>query len=271
MNSHQPPTPNSAAAPEPPPATYVSEAKRLANLANAQLSSGPTSIDGKAKSSLNAVKTGLTGRTVLLHTDDVAAYQQHVADYEKELRPAGQRECDLVQSIADSAWRLQRIPALEMAIYAQGRVQFANQFDDHEPALRPALIELHTALAYEKQLRNLQLQESRLHRRREKDLAELRQAQSDRRNRDTNNLETASRLLTQAKRTNKPCDPTDEAAFLSELKTKIGVGFEFSLSDIEAYNAGGSPVLEIAYTAFKRALASRNKELQPAISLGTAG
>ena len=270
MNPYQPPTPAAAAAPEPPAVTYVSEAKRLANIANAQLSSGPTSLDGKAKSSLNAVKTALTGRTVLLHTDDVAAYQLHVADYEKELRPVGQRECDLVQSIADSAWRLQRVPALEMAIYAQGRVQFANQFNDHESALRPSLIELHTSLIYEKQLRNLQIQESRLHRRREKDLAELRQAQSERRNRDTNNLETASRLLTQAKRANKAFDSKEEAAFLTDLKTKIGGGFEFSLSDIQAYSAGGT-VLEIGYTAFKRALIARNNTTETVISLQTAG
>lgn len=269
MSSHQPPTLHSAAAPEPPPITYISEAKRLANIANSQLSTGPANPEGKAKSSLNALKTALTGRTVLLHTDDVAAYHQHVAGYEKELRPVGQRECDLVQSIADSAWRLQRIPALEMAIYAQARVQFANQFDDHEPALRPALIELHTALTYEKQLRNLHVQEARLHRRREKDLAELRQAQCERRNRDTETLETASRLHAQAKRANKPFDPKDEAAFLTELKTKLGDGFEFSLSDIQTYSAGGS-VSEIAYTAFKRALAARNNKMETAISLRTA-
>ncbi|HEX3683732.1 MAG TPA: hypothetical protein VHU83_14450 [Bryobacteraceae bacterium] len=269
MSPHQPPTPVAAAAPEPPAVTYVSEGKRLANLANAQLSLGPKSANGKAKSSLNAVKTALTGRTVLLHTDDVAAYQQHVAGYEKELRPVGQRECDLVQSIADSAWRLQRVPALEMAIYAQGRVQFAKQFDDHEPALRPALIELHTSLTYEKQLRNLQIQEARLHRRREKDLAELRQAQSERRNRDTNTLETAWRLLTQAKRANKAFDTKEQSAFLSELNTKMGVGFEFSLCDIEAYGASNS-VLEIGYTAFKRALAARNNQVETAISLQTA-
>jgi len=41
-------------------------AQITANQKNAQLSTGPTSPDGKAKSSLNAVKTGLTGRTVLL-------------------------------------------------------------------------------------------------------------------------------------------------------------------------------------------------------------
>ncbi|MGA8598820.1 MAG: hypothetical protein WB676_29225 [Bryobacteraceae bacterium] len=49
-------------------------AQIAANQANAQLSTGPTSETGKAKSSLNAVKTGLTGRTVLLPGDDAAIY-----------------------------------------------------------------------------------------------------------------------------------------------------------------------------------------------------
>ncbi|HTU48070.1 MAG TPA: hypothetical protein VMF91_23625 [Bryobacteraceae bacterium] len=244
MSSHPLSTAASAAAPE-SHAAPVSEAKRIANAANAQLSTGPASADGKAKSSLNALKNALTGRTVLLPSEDAAAYERHVRDYEKELRPVGQRECDLVQSIADSSWRLQRIPALEFAIYAQGRIQFANQFDEHEPGLRPALIELHTALAFEKQLRNLHLQEARLHRRREKDLAELRQAQSDRQNRDTQTLETAYRLYTQAKRDNKPFNPAE-------------LGFEFSIADIESYSAANA-VLDIAYAAFKRAAAARTQ------------
>jgi hypothetical protein len=40
-----------------------SNAQIEANQRNAQFSTGPTSEAGKAKSSLNAVKTGLTGRT----------------------------------------------------------------------------------------------------------------------------------------------------------------------------------------------------------------
>jgi hypothetical protein len=259
MSLHSLSTAASAAAPESHAAAPVSEAKRLANTANAELSTGPTSPEGKAKSSLNALKTALTGRTVLLPSEDAAAYAQHVCDYGKDLRPVGRRECDLVQSIADSSWRLQRIPTLEFAIYAQGSIQFANQFDDHEPALRASLIQLQTHLAYEKQLRNLQLQESRLHRRREKELAELRHAQSERKHRDTESLEAASRLHIEAKRANKPSDPlVDDAAFLSELKTKVGLGFEFSISDIEAYSAGGS-VLDIAYAAFKRTSAARTQ------------
>src|SRR5947209_8395532 len=230
MNPNQLLSSASAAAPESESPAPISQAKHTANRANAQLSTGPKTSEGKAKSSLNAVKTGLCGRTVLLHSDDAAIYQQHVCDYEKELRPVGQRECDLVQSIADSAWRLSRIPGLEMAIYAQGRTQFAANFDHEDTSVRPALIEFQTFLAYEKQLRNLHIQEARLHRRREQDTAEFRQIQSERRNRDTDRLEAVSRLYVQAKRANQPFDPA-------------ALGFEFSISDIETYKAGSTPVL----------------------------
>ena len=75
------------------------------NRLNAQLSTGPRTPFGKAKSSLNAVKTGLTGRTVLLHDDDAEAYRTHLAAYEKEYKPVGLRESELVQSLADTQWR----------------------------------------------------------------------------------------------------------------------------------------------------------------------
>jgi hypothetical protein len=162
------------------------EARRAANQANAQLSTGPKTEEGKRKSSLNAIKTALTGATVLLPSDDLAEYQRHIAAYENEFQPIGLEESELVQSLADISWRLRRIPALEMAIYAQGRVEFADQFEDQEdPAVRRSLIELHTHLVYEKQLRNLQLQESRLVRRREKETASLRKLQDERKQRQS--------------------------------------------------------------------------------------
>ena len=158
----------------------LSEARLAANRENAHLSTGPTSDTGKARSSLNAIKTGLTGRTVLLPTDDAAAYERHVQAYQAEFQPAGLRETALVQSLADTDWRLERIPALEMAIYARGRHEFAEKFAHEDPNVRPGLIDLETFLTYEKQLRNLQIQEGRLRRQREKDAAELRQLQTER-------------------------------------------------------------------------------------------
>jgi hypothetical protein len=183
-------------------ASSISDAQLLANRANAQLSTGATSDDGKAQSSLNAVRTGMneaavlsepktqekTGRTVVLPSDDAAKYQRHIAAYENEFQPVGKRECDLVQSIADTQWRLLRIPSLESGIYALGYLEFANSVEDQDPGLHPGMVEVKTFLKYERQLRNLQLQESRLSRRREKELAELREIQAARKAGEENNV-----------------------------------------------------------------------------------
>lgn len=198
----------------------ISPAQLDANRANAQLSTGPTTPAGKAVSRLNAVTTGLTGRTVVLSTDDAAAYRAHVTAYQNEFQPVGQRESDLVQSIADCVWRLQRIPGLEMAIFAQGTLEFAACYDEHDPSLRPGMIELQTFLTYEKQLRNLHLQESRLARRREKEIAELQTLQKERKAKESEALEAA------AKHTPSPQPPVN--------------GFDFSTAEIALpYRAPG--------------------------------
>ncbi len=204
-----------SALPEPEPAPPISPARLAANRANAQLSTGPTSSDGKAKSSLNAVKTGLTGRTVLLPTDDSAAYQHYVENFFADWKPATDAELALCQSLADTEWRLLRIPALEMGIYAIGRLEFANFFEDQDASLRPALIEAHTYLAYQRQLNNLSIQESRLRRQREKDTAALKQLQSERHSREI-------------ARPAEAAQPRLGASATPEL------GFEFSLEESHA-------------------------------------
>ena len=162
-------------------ANAADEAALLSEAKTQKGSTGPRSEAGKAIASLNAVKTGLTGRTVLLPSDDSAAYAAHIAEYESEYKPAGLRERELVQSLADTSWRLKRIPGLEFAIYARGRAEFAEMFQHDDPALVAGKIELETYLKYEKQLKNLQLQEARLTRRYEKESAELRSLQKERR------------------------------------------------------------------------------------------
>src|SRR3954454_8136697 len=98
-------------------ATSKSSDRRLAaNRANAGKSTGPTTPAGKARSSMNAVKTGLTGRTVLLPTEEAVEYQLHLQRFYAEFGPKGARERHLVQSIADTQWRLDRIPSLESGL-----------------------------------------------------------------------------------------------------------------------------------------------------------
>ncbi len=175
------------------------------------------------------MKTGLTGRTVLLPSDEAPEYERHLRAYTDDFKPVGQRESDLVQSIADTIWRLKRIPSLEAALFAQGHIEFAEAFNQHQPALRAGMIEVQTFIKYEKQLRNLQLQESRLVRRREKEIAELRQLQQERERKEQERerkeyeaLATASRLYNEAKRANQPFDPQVN-------------GFVFSIEQIEQH------------------------------------
>jgi hypothetical protein len=193
-----------------------------ANRANAQLSTGPTSETGKAKSSLNAVKTGLTGRSVLLPSDDAALYEAHVAEFMKRLAPVGENEQNLAQALADTEWRLQRIPALEMGIYALGRLEFAELFANEDEAVRKHLIEAKIFLAYQRQLNNLSIQEGRLRRQREKDSAALRQLQEDRKRKAQARLDKAARayILAVHEGRHEEFEPTE-------------LGFDFSLAEIE--------------------------------------
>src|SRR4051794_18070437 len=139
----------------------ISTAQLAANRANAWKSTGPTSATGKRISSMNAVKTGLTGRTVLLPTDDVAQYERHVQRFFSDLKPVGDRESELVHSLADTQWRLNRIPSLEMGIYALGRLQFADEFSSHDPSTAALLLESYIFMRHQKELKNLAIQESR--------------------------------------------------------------------------------------------------------------
>ncbi|MGH9652632.1 MAG: hypothetical protein ACRD6B_04110, partial [Bryobacteraceae bacterium] len=130
------------------------------------------------------------------------------------------REQCLAQSIADNMWRVLRIPALESAIFSRGYTEFAKQFENEDPADRLALIECHAFLAYEKQIRNLQIQEARLQRQRAKDMAELHQLQQERIQKEKQQMEAAAELYLAARKGNQPFDP---AAF----------GFVFSTADIQ--------------------------------------
>jgi hypothetical protein len=210
-----------------------SKAQIAANRQNAQLSTGPTSEAGKAKSSLNAVKTGLTGRTVLLPGDEAARYEAHVAQFFERLEPVGDDERNLVQSLADTEWRLLRIPSLEMGIYALGRLEFAELFPNQDDTVRQHLIDAKIFLTYQRQLNNLSIQEGRLRRQREKDTAALRELQALRRRKRQARLDVAARDYIQAVHEDRQDDWDDPSK----------LGFEFSLAEIEVRAIDLDPTL----------------------------
>ena len=201
----------------------ATEAQIAANQRNAALSSGPTTLEGKNTSSHNAVKTGLTGQTVLLPTDNVEAYQSHVARHEKQWDPADDQERTLVQAIADTEWRLLRIPSLEAGILAVGRRKLADLYpNESDPATRACFIEAEVQIAYRKDLSNLALQETRLRRHRQVDTEKLTGLQNVRKEaaKPRRNMYGAVTLYEHATRYGN--------TFVPEL-----FGFDFSVAEIQ--------------------------------------
>ncbi len=115
-----PPVAPEAPAPSPvPPASH----RAAANRQNAQRSTGPRTGPGKLRSSLNALRHGLTAASAVLPSEDPAAYEAHRRSFFADLQPLGALEEHLVRSLADTAWRLNRIPALEADLLVDGLAQ----------------------------------------------------------------------------------------------------------------------------------------------------
>ena len=88
------------------------------NRRNAQKSTGPKTSNGKARSSQNAVRHGLTSETVIGPLEDPADYQAFelavTAGYDAET--AVERE--LVLRLASLLWRLRRATSVETGLLA---------------------------------------------------------------------------------------------------------------------------------------------------------
>ena len=94
----------------------VSPAKVVANQANAQLSTGPKSEEGKARSAQNALKHGLSSNEVFVKPEEKDLFRQFRHDYMAELQPAGPLEHGLAAAVIHAAWNLRRIRTLEAGL-----------------------------------------------------------------------------------------------------------------------------------------------------------
>lgn len=215
----------------------VVDARTLANRANSLLSTGPCTSEGKARVSMNAVKTGLTGRVVLLPTDDAIAYRRHLDRHFSEFAPVTDKEKTLVQFIADTEWRLLRIAPLEAGIQALGRETCAAQVENEpDPDLREAKLQALIFLTYRKDLSNIALQERRLRNQFKSDVAELQALQKERMEKEK---ELAGARQKEVARANKVLEHAQihkiEAVNLADF------GFDFSVSELRAYNEKNLP------------------------------
>jgi len=84
-----------------------------ANRKNAKKSTGPKTEEGKAKSSMNALKHGLTSQRVWLNEEEEMDFREFRRGLIEELEPEGSLETQYVCRIAAQMWRLARVPGIE--------------------------------------------------------------------------------------------------------------------------------------------------------------
>ena len=95
----------------------ASPAQILANRANAQKSTGPRSVEGKAASRFNALKHGLDAQSVVLPGEDPAEYEALAREYDASLHPETATERFHVDTMIRADWQKRRLQLVEAELY----------------------------------------------------------------------------------------------------------------------------------------------------------
>ncbi len=106
------------------------------NRRNAQKSTGPRTPEGKNRSRFNAVKHGMTAKTLVLPDEDADVLQIRVETWIADLQPQNDVEQFLVEQAVHLSWKLERAERAEVArlshIIRSGPIAEANR--EHEVA-----------------------------------------------------------------------------------------------------------------------------------------
>jgi hypothetical protein len=94
--------------------------KSAANAQNAKLSTGPRTDEGKAASSRNALKHGLTAKEVVVEPGREAEFEAYRDDLLQDLGPEGAAEVELFNRAIHAGWTLRRIREIESAMMREG-------------------------------------------------------------------------------------------------------------------------------------------------------
>ena len=174
------------------------------NKANAQHSTGPNTEAGKQRSSLNALRHGLTGQLVVMPNEDHHLYESHKKAFRDEYQPQGVTEENLVHALADASWRLNRVAPLETNLLSIA----------YSPAdLVQGLLDQAKAMA------NLSLHSQRLSRQFERTVTQLRALQQTRREKEAHELNERVTSSNCIKPRDKPTIPRPMASFFQKPKS----------------------------------------------------
>ena len=95
----------------------MSSKQLAANRRNAQKSTGPRSVEGKARSSQNALKTGLYAQAMIIGPEELTQFQELEAQFTAEYHPTTPTARSLVDQLIHCEWMLRRFRWLEQEVW----------------------------------------------------------------------------------------------------------------------------------------------------------
>src|SRR5260370_14413594 len=95
----------------------TSQAQIAANRLNSQKSTGSTSPEGKAASSLKALKSGIHADSHIIRGEDPAELEALTAAFLLEFQPAGPNQLALVDTLIAAEWTQRRLRRIEAQLW----------------------------------------------------------------------------------------------------------------------------------------------------------
>jgi hypothetical protein len=223
---------------------------------NPNHSTGPRTPEGKSRCRLNAYRHGLTGQLCVFTPEEQQAYEKHCKIVHEGLAPVGDFERDLAQSIADDGWRLKRARAIEASTFALGMHEHLIDNTGHGQ-VDDAFAQART---WRKDAHNLQLltvYEQRIQRAMDKNLAQFKARQKERKEEAAEAMRQAKLLYGLAKAQRKPYQP--EAYFITAPEVKESV---FSTTEVARALSQARLLFDAQQYGFRKVLPEQNEPEQ---------
>ena len=184
---------------------------------------GPKTPEGKAISSLNAVKHSFCSRTLVVATSQLEAFRKFSDELKPAYRAIGPREEHALEQILVYKWRIGTLQSAEINMLALEGAERTQQVSTGDPDMDEVVGTSHAVFGNAKQLDTLTRYEGRLKRWLKNAETELQTLQAERHKREWHDIQEAAKMDRLLKTKGEKLD-------------LVKMGFVCSWEQIEIYN-----------------------------------
>ena len=170
----------------------------------------------------NASRDPVTGQAFIMTDTDYHAYYAFVKKYTAEFQPQTHSEQQMVRTIADTQWRINRSRAIECNLLSYQVSQLNNIVPSNNTESQTALTLARMAAGLTKELARLSLYEQRLNKLLESTMDRLEHIQSSRRSSHNESLKIAAAIRAMRQKQQQAWAPPDH-------------GFHHTMDEIDAH------------------------------------